>query len=223
MMRITFKEPGLERNAQFLPIEANYHCSQIAVVDMVEEEEETQGMLSTCLEEQWMHQPAEPSPCIGACHPHELILQLSARRDVQPQFAGIKLPASISSTTFPPASFPQLWRLADHWFGLEARLAVNSRCPRILWRGGIEELLLQLADLPHVPRELLESHCTTHEPTKAPQSSSFRLHINLSIKLLSVQVIRLVHLAWASWPAPRLCIHMGCIHSSIPFRQPGWD
>jgi hypothetical protein len=52
MMRITFKEPGLERNAQFLPIEANYHCSQIAVVDMVEEEEETQGMLSTCLEEQ---------------------------------------------------------------------------------------------------------------------------------------------------------------------------
>jgi hypothetical protein len=53
MMRIMFKEPGLELNAQFLQIEANYHCSQIAVVDMVEEEEETHGMLrSTCLEEQ---------------------------------------------------------------------------------------------------------------------------------------------------------------------------
>jgi hypothetical protein len=52
MMRIMFKEPGLEQNAQFLQIEANYHCSQIAVVDMVEEEE-TQWMLrSTCLEEQ---------------------------------------------------------------------------------------------------------------------------------------------------------------------------
>ncbi len=102
MMRIMFKEPGLEQNAQFLQIEANYHCSQIAVVDMVEEEE-TQWMLrSTCLEEQWMHQPAEPSlPCVGACHPQESILQLSARRAVQPQFAGIKLPANISSTTFP--------------------------------------------------------------------------------------------------------------------------
>jgi hypothetical protein len=54
MMKNVFKEPGLELNAQFLQIEANYHCSQIAVVDMVEEEEEeTQGMLrSTCLEEQ---------------------------------------------------------------------------------------------------------------------------------------------------------------------------
>jgi hypothetical protein len=52
MMRIIFKELGLELNAQFLQIEANYHCSQIAVVDMVEEEE-TQGTLrSTCLEEQ---------------------------------------------------------------------------------------------------------------------------------------------------------------------------
>jgi hypothetical protein len=51
MMRIIFKELGLELNAQFLQIEANYHCSQIAV-DMVEEEE-TQGTLkSTCLEEQ---------------------------------------------------------------------------------------------------------------------------------------------------------------------------
>jgi hypothetical protein len=79
-----------------------------------------------------------------------------------------------------------------------ARLAVNSRCPRILWRGGIEELLLQLADLPPVPCDLLESHCTTHEPTKAPQTSSFRFHINLSIKLLSVHVIRLVQLAWPS-------------------------
>jgi hypothetical protein len=72
---------------------------------MVEEEEETQGILrSTCLEEQWMHQPAEPSlPCVGACHPQESILRLSARRAVQPQFAGIKLPAHISSTTFPQA------------------------------------------------------------------------------------------------------------------------
>ncbi len=53
MMRIISKEPGLEVNAQFLQIQANYHCSQIAVVDMVEEAEETQGMLrSTCLEEQ---------------------------------------------------------------------------------------------------------------------------------------------------------------------------
>jgi hypothetical protein len=53
LMRIVFEEPGLELNAQFLQIEANYHCSQIAVVDVVEEEEETQGMLrSTCLEEQ---------------------------------------------------------------------------------------------------------------------------------------------------------------------------
>jgi hypothetical protein len=51
-----------------------------------------------------MHQPAEPSlPCVGACHPQESILQLSAHRAVQPQFAGIKLPANISSTTFPQA------------------------------------------------------------------------------------------------------------------------
>jgi hypothetical protein len=51
MMRIVFKQPGLELSARFLQIEANYHCNQIAVVDMVEEE--TQGMLgSTCLEEQ---------------------------------------------------------------------------------------------------------------------------------------------------------------------------
>jgi len=159
---------------------------------MVKEAEETQGMLiSTCLEEQSMHQPPQPSPCIGACHhPWASTLQLSAHRDVQPQFAGIKLPANISSTTF-----PQLWRLADHLIGLEARLAMNSRCPRILWRGGIEELPLQLADLPHVPWELLQSHCTANEPTKAPQSSSLRLHITLSVKLLSVQVIRLVQLA----------------------------
>jgi hypothetical protein len=52
MMRNIFKELAPELNAQFLQIEANYHCSQIAVVDMVEEEE-TQGMLrSTCLEGQ---------------------------------------------------------------------------------------------------------------------------------------------------------------------------
>lgn len=111
MMRITFKELGLELNAQFLQIEANYHCNQIAVVDMVEEEE-TQGTLrSTCLEEQWMHQPAEPSlPCVGACHPQESSLQLSARRAVQPQFAAIKLSANILSTTFPQAltqAFPR--------------------------------------------------------------------------------------------------------------------
>jgi hypothetical protein len=74
---------------------------------------------------------------------------------------------------------PQLWRLPDHLIGLEARLAMNSRCPRILWGGGIEELPLQLADLPHVPWELLQSHCTAQEPTKAPQTSSFRLHITL--------------------------------------------
>jgi len=61
MMRIIFSEPRLDLNAQFLQIQANYHWSQIAVVDMVKEAEETQGMLiSTCLEEQSMHQPPQP-------------------------------------------------------------------------------------------------------------------------------------------------------------------
>jgi hypothetical protein len=47
-----FKELGLEQNAQFLQIEANYHCNQIAVADMVEEAETHWMLRSTCLEEQ---------------------------------------------------------------------------------------------------------------------------------------------------------------------------